>query len=67
MKTDSDCIFCKIVLGQSPCFRLLEDEDTLAIWTFFRLVGALSRSHQRALPHPLRHHRRGIRRGFAFG
>jgi histidine triad (HIT) family protein len=35
MKTDTDCIFCKIVLGQSPCFRLLEDEDTLAIMDIF--------------------------------
>jgi len=35
MKTDLDCIFCKIVLGQSPCFRLLEDEDTLAIMDIF--------------------------------
>jgi histidine triad (HIT) family protein len=35
MKTESDCIFCKIVLGQSPCFRLLEDEDTLAIMDIF--------------------------------
>ena len=35
MKTDSDCIFCKIVLGQNPCFRLLEDEDTLAIMDIF--------------------------------
>jgi len=31
MKTDPACIFCKIVLGQSPCFKLFEDEYTLAI------------------------------------
>jgi diadenosine tetraphosphate (Ap4A) HIT family hydrolase len=30
MKTDPDCIFCKIVAGQMPCFKLLEDDDTLA-------------------------------------
>jgi histidine triad (HIT) family protein len=30
MKTDTDCIFCKIVVGQIPCFKLLEDDDTLA-------------------------------------
>ena len=35
MKTEPDCIFCKIVLGQSPSFRLLEDEDTLAIMDIF--------------------------------
>lgn len=30
MKTDSDCIFCKIVAGEIPCFKLYEDEDTLS-------------------------------------
>jgi histidine triad (HIT) family protein len=30
MKTDSNCIFCKIVFGQLPCFKLLEDDTTLA-------------------------------------
>ena len=35
MKTDTDCIFCKIVLGESPCFKLLEDENTLAIMDIF--------------------------------
>ena len=35
MKTDPDCIFCKIVLGQSSCFKLLEDETTLAIMDIF--------------------------------
>ncbi|WP_422002853.1 HIT family protein [Reyranella sp.] len=28
--TDADCIFCKIVAGQIPCFKLLEDERTIA-------------------------------------
>ena len=31
MKTDNDCVFCKIVAGQMPCFKLLEDDNTLAI------------------------------------
>jgi histidine triad (HIT) family protein len=31
MKTDTDCVFCKIVGGQMPCFKLLEDDNTLAI------------------------------------
>ena len=35
MKTDPDCIFCEIVLGKSPCFKLLEDETTLAIMDIF--------------------------------
>ena len=30
MKTDKDCIFCKIVAGEIPCFKLYEDEDTLS-------------------------------------
>lgn len=28
--TDGNCIFCKIVAGQIPCFKLLEDADTIA-------------------------------------
>jgi len=28
--TDSNCIFCKIVAGQIPSFRLMEDDDTIA-------------------------------------
>jgi histidine triad (HIT) family protein len=35
MKSDTECIFCKIVLGESPCFKLLEDENTLAIMDIF--------------------------------
>ena len=30
MSTDPDCIFCKIVAGQIPCFKLFEDAETLA-------------------------------------
>ncbi len=30
MQTDQDCIFCKIVAGDIPCFKLYEDEATLA-------------------------------------
>ncbi|MDH3688666.1 MAG: HIT family protein [Gammaproteobacteria bacterium] len=30
MRTDPSCIFCKIVGGEIPCFKLLEDEFTLA-------------------------------------
>jgi histidine triad (HIT) family protein len=35
MKTDPDCIFCKIVAGRMPCFRLLEDDDTLAFMDIY--------------------------------
>ena len=30
MRTDPDCIFCKIVAGEIPCFKLYEDEHTFA-------------------------------------
>jgi histidine triad (HIT) family protein len=30
MNTDPDCIFCKIVVGEIPCFKLYEDDLTLA-------------------------------------
>ena len=30
MSADPNCIFCKIVAGEIPCFKLLEDADTLA-------------------------------------
>ena len=28
--TDANCVFCKIVAGQIPSFRLYEDDDTIA-------------------------------------
>lgn len=28
--TDNNCIFCKIVAGQIPCFKLFEDDATVA-------------------------------------
>ena len=30
MTSDPECIFCKIVAGEIPCFKLHEDEATLA-------------------------------------
>ena len=30
MPTDPECIFCKIVAGAVPCFKLFEDAETLA-------------------------------------
>jgi diadenosine tetraphosphate (Ap4A) HIT family hydrolase len=35
MKTDANCIFCKIVAGQMSCFKLLEDDSTLAIMDIY--------------------------------
>jgi histidine triad (HIT) family protein len=35
MKTDPNCIFCKIVVGQMPCSKLLEDDDTLAFMDIY--------------------------------
>jgi len=35
MKRDEDCIFCKIVVGQMPCFKLLEDDNTLAFMDIY--------------------------------
>ena len=35
MKTDPDCIFCQIIAGQMPCFKLLEDDDTLAFMDIY--------------------------------
>jgi histidine triad (HIT) family protein len=30
MSKDPDCIFCKIAAGEIPCFKLCEDDETLA-------------------------------------
>src|SRR5439155_26533088 len=30
MASDPTCIFCKIVAGEIPCFKLFEDAETLA-------------------------------------
>jgi histidine triad (HIT) family protein len=30
MNRDPDCIFCKIVAGEIPCFKIYEDDATLA-------------------------------------
>ena len=28
--TEADCVFCRIVAGRLPCFKLLEDDATIA-------------------------------------
>ena len=54
MKTDANCVFCKVVAGQMPCFKLLEDDGTLAIMDIYPAnERALSRSVERALSHRL--------------
>ena len=35
MKTDPDCIFCEIIAGHMPCFKLLEDDETLAFMDIY--------------------------------
>jgi len=35
MKSDANCIFCKIVAGQMPCFQLWEDDNTLAFMDIY--------------------------------
>jgi histidine triad (HIT) family protein len=35
MKTDTDCVFCKIIARQMPCFKLLEDDNALAIMDIY--------------------------------
>lgn len=44
-----DCIFCKIVSGDIPCFKLYEDEHTIA----FMDINPANRGH--ALTIPKRH------------
>jgi len=35
MRTDVNCTFCKIIAGQMPCFKLLEDDNTLAFMDIY--------------------------------
>lgn len=41
-----DCIFCKIVKGEIPCYKVFEDEDVLA----FLDIKPLSKGHILVLP-----------------
>ncbi|CAK7240884.1 MAG: Adenosine 5'-monophosphoramidase [Sporothrix thermara] len=42
----SSCIFCKIIKGEIPCFKLVETEKTLA----FLDINPLSRGHALVIP-----------------
>ena len=46
MTNPTDCIFCKIVAGEIPCFKLYEDERTLA----FMDINPLNPGHALAIP-----------------
>ncbi len=44
--SDPNCIFCKIVAGQIPCYKVYEDDRVLS----FLDVGPLSRGHTLIVP-----------------
>lgn len=46
MTRDPDCIFCKIVAGEVPCFKLFEDARTLA----FMDINPANEGHCLAIP-----------------
>ncbi len=41
MERDPECVFCKIVAGELPCFKLYEDQATLA----FMDINPLNEGH----------------------
>jgi histidine triad (HIT) family protein len=46
MPTDPNCIFCKIIAGQIPCFKVYEDDAVVA----FLDIGPLVRGHTLIIP-----------------
>ena len=46
MSSAADCVFCKIVAGQIPSLKLLEDQDCLS----FLDVGPLAEGHTLLIP-----------------
>ena len=46
MAADPDCIFCKIVAGEVPCFKLFEDAETLA----FMDINPVHEGHSLVIP-----------------
>jgi histidine triad (HIT) family protein len=46
MATDPNCIFCKIIAGKIPCFKVYEDDAVLA----FLDIGPLVRGHTLMVP-----------------
>jgi histidine triad (HIT) family protein len=43
---DDDCLFCAIIAGKQPCYKVYEDEDVLA----FLDVLPISRGHTLVIP-----------------
>jgi histidine triad (HIT) family protein len=41
-----DCIFCKIINGEIPCFKVYEDDKVLA----FEDINPISRGHTLVIP-----------------
>lgn len=50
---NDDCIFCKIIRGEIPCFKVLEDADVLA----FMDVNPIAPGHVLVIP---KHHSKDI-------
>ena len=46
MSSDPDCIFCKIIAGEIPCFKLHENDDTLA----FMDINSANEGHALIIP-----------------
>ena len=46
MSSDPDCIFCKIIGGEIPCFKIYEDDDTLA----FMDINPANEGHALVIP-----------------
>lgn len=41
-----DCVFCKIIKGELPCWKVYEDENTLAILS----IGPVAKGHTLVVP-----------------
>ena len=46
MTADADCLFCKIIAGEIPCFKLFENDETLA----FMDINPASEGHALVIP-----------------
>lgn len=46
MSSDSECIFCKIIAGEIPCFKLYEDDHTFA----FMDINPANEGHALVIP-----------------
>ncbi len=46
MKTDSDCIFCKIVAGEIPVYKVMEDDAAIG----FMDIGPVAQGHALLIP-----------------